>query len=97
MKRFHVNVAVEDINRSVEFYRTLFGAEPGNYIVDVGLFDDGTGLVICDALAESFPPQCPGRKIPITNPDAVEADFTEEAGVRWTDRVIQLRGRNPEV
>ena len=28
MKRFHVNISVEDINRSIEFYRTLFGTEP---------------------------------------------------------------------
>lgn len=28
MKRFHVNIAVEDVGRSIEFYRTLFGAEP---------------------------------------------------------------------
>jgi catechol 2,3-dioxygenase-like lactoylglutathione lyase family enzyme len=28
MKRFHVNVAVTDIAKSVDFYRTLFGAEP---------------------------------------------------------------------
>ena len=28
MKRFHVNIAVKDIDRSIEFYRTLFGTEP---------------------------------------------------------------------
>ena len=28
MKRFHVNVAVTDVQRSIEFYRTLFGEEP---------------------------------------------------------------------
>ena len=28
MKRFHVNVSVTDIEKSVEFYRTLFDAEP---------------------------------------------------------------------
>ena len=28
MKRFHVNVSVADIGRSIEFYRTLFGTEP---------------------------------------------------------------------
>ncbi len=28
MKRFHVHVAVEDIDRSVGFYSTLFGAGP---------------------------------------------------------------------
>ena len=28
MKRFHVNVSVADLDRSIEFYRTLFGEEP---------------------------------------------------------------------
>ena len=28
MKRFHVNVAVTDVQRSIDFYRTLFGEEP---------------------------------------------------------------------
>lgn len=28
MKRFHVNVSVGDLERSIEFYRTLFGEEP---------------------------------------------------------------------
>jgi catechol 2,3-dioxygenase-like lactoylglutathione lyase family enzyme len=28
MKRFHVNVAVADLNRSTQFYSTLFGIKP---------------------------------------------------------------------
>ncbi|MFN4091776.1 MAG: ArsI/CadI family heavy metal resistance metalloenzyme [Brevundimonas sp.] len=28
MKRLHVHVAVEDLNRSIAFYSTLFGSEP---------------------------------------------------------------------
>lgn len=28
MKRLHVHVSVEDLNRSIGFYSTLFGAEP---------------------------------------------------------------------
>ncbi len=28
MKRFHVNINVADVNKSVEFYKTLFGTEP---------------------------------------------------------------------
>lgn len=28
MKRFHVNVSVESLDRSLDFYRTLFGVEP---------------------------------------------------------------------
>lgn len=56
------------------------------------LFDDGSGLRLCESLAESFPPQCPGPYVPIINPDAVDADFTVEGGVRWTDRPVVLSG-----
>ena len=28
MKRFHVNVSVRSLDKSLDFYRTLFGAEP---------------------------------------------------------------------
>jgi catechol 2,3-dioxygenase-like lactoylglutathione lyase family enzyme len=28
MKRLHVHIAVEDLRRSIDFYSTLFGAEP---------------------------------------------------------------------
>jgi catechol 2,3-dioxygenase-like lactoylglutathione lyase family enzyme len=28
MKRFHVNVAVQDLDRSAQFYSTLFGVQP---------------------------------------------------------------------
>ena len=28
MKRFHVNISVADVGRSIEFYQTLFGQEP---------------------------------------------------------------------
>jgi catechol 2,3-dioxygenase-like lactoylglutathione lyase family enzyme len=28
MKRFHVNVAVADLDRSIKFYKSLFGVEP---------------------------------------------------------------------
>ena len=60
------------------------------------LFDDGSGLRLCESLAESFPPQCPGPDVSITNPDAVVADFTVEGGVRWTDRPVVLYGRYAE-
>ena len=28
MKRFHVNVSVEELDKSLDFYRTLFGVDP---------------------------------------------------------------------
>ena len=60
------------------------------------LFDDGSGLRLCDALAESFPPQCPGDFVLIANPADVLADFTVEQGVRWTDRPVVVIGRYSE-
>jgi inhibitor of cysteine peptidase len=64
----------------------------GEIIVSGLLFDDGSGLVLCEALAESFPPQCPGEALVIANPEDVVADFTQSGSVRWTDRVIVLMG-----
>lgn len=68
------------------------GGEPRSVRVSGSLFDDGAGLVVCEALAESFPPQCPGLSLPIANPDDVVADFTVAGGVRWTDRPVALDG-----
>ena len=34
MKRFHVNVAVADLDKSVRFYQTLFGIEPSVHKAD---------------------------------------------------------------
>lgn len=56
------------------------------------LFDDGGGLVFCGALAESFPPQCPGPSVAINNSADVVAEFTESGNVRWTDRPVTLLG-----
>ncbi|MDH3251125.1 MAG: hypothetical protein OEQ47_19305, partial [Acidimicrobiia bacterium] len=41
---------------------------------------------------ESLPPQCMGPKARIVNPDEVEADFTQQDDIRWTDRVVVLIG-----
>lgn len=56
------------------------------------LFDDGTGLVMCRALAESMPPQCPGDKVPVANPDDIDIQFSQLGGVSWTDEVVTLTG-----
>ena len=59
----------------------------------VGLvFEDLDGMFICETLAESFPPQCGGVRVAIANAAAVDADFTQQAGVRWTDRPTVLSG-----
>lgn len=65
----------------------------GDVVVRGLLFDDGSGLRLCEMLAESFPPRCAGATVAIANPDGVDADFAVEGDVRWTERVVVLLGR----
>lgn len=57
------------------------------------LFDDGSGPVLCDALAESFPPQCGGDSLPVSgHEEAVDVPIISEQGVTWTDQPVVLLG-----
>lgn len=84
---------IPDDEDAIELSTLLATMPAGEVVVRGSLFDDGTGLVLCGALAESFPPQCPGESIEIANPDGVDADYTVDGGVRWTDRPVVLLGR----
>ena len=63
-------------------------------LVNGALVIDPDGLVLlCDALAESFPPQCGGARLEVRGLDpASRPDLQEANGVRWLDSV-QLLGR----
>jgi inhibitor of cysteine peptidase len=84
--------SIPDVEDAISVSELLATSPSGEIVVRGSLFDDGTGLRLCDALAESFPPQCPGDAVIISNPGMIQADFTVEAGVRWTDRVVVLPG-----
>lgn len=58
-------------------------------LVTGALFVDTDGTVrLCDAIAESFPPQCGGERIEVQGIDLSTVDGLEEAnGVRWADSV----------
>jgi len=51
------------------------------------LFVDADGTVrLCDAIAESFPPQCGGDRIVVTGLDLADVpDLQEENGVSWAE------------
>jgi inhibitor of cysteine peptidase len=71
----------------------LVTTEPtGEMTVRALLYDDGTGLVMCEVMAESYPPRCMGQRVEVANPGAVDADFTQQDEIRWTDRVTVLVG-----
>lgn len=68
------------------------GGEP--VLVNGALFIDPEGVVLlCDAIAESFPPQCGGARLLVEGADlATMPDLEEANGVRWSESV-QLLGR----
>lgn len=82
---------VPDDENAISVMQLLADEPAGDVVVRGLLFDDGSGLVLCEALAESFPPQCPGDRVEIDGEPT--ADFTQEGGVRWTDRPVVLSGR----
>ena len=57
------------------------------------LFDDGSGPKLCEALAESFPPQCGGASIPVSgHVGTFDVPLVSEQGVTWTDQPVTLFG-----
>jgi len=77
---------VADDEQAVTIAELLATEPEGDVVVWALLFDDGSGLVLCGALAESFPPQCPGERVPVANPEAVGVELTAANGVRWSDQ-----------
>ncbi len=57
--------------------------------VNGALFVDADGTVrLCDAIAESFPPQCGGERIEVEGLDlAAVDDLQEEGEARWAESV----------
>ncbi len=57
------------------------------------VFDDGSGPKLCEALAESFPPQCAGESIPVSGFEtAISVPLVSEQSVTWTDTAVTLFG-----
>ena len=50
-------------------------------------------IKLCEALAESFPPQCGGAFVTVTSLDQVDPDEIQSSGdVRWTDYTVTIFG-----
>jgi hypothetical protein len=47
---------------------------------------------LCEALLESFPPQCGEPSVTIANVYELGADLATEQDVRWTDLAVRLTG-----
>ena len=55
------------------------------------LVDTGGAVRLCDALAESYPPQCGGDSV-LVEGELPAVEWSEAQGVRWTDAQVTLRG-----
>ncbi len=55
------------------------------------LVDDGATVRLCDALAESYPPQCGGASL-LVEGRLPRVEWSEAQGVRWTAAQVGLRG-----
>lgn len=65
----------------------------GGFAIQGFYFADESGVRLCEALAESFPPQCGGASIPFDN--AAGADLgvlSIEQGVTWSDQPVVVVG-----
>lgn len=55
--------------------------------------DNGNGPRLCEALAESFPPQCGGASIALADLSAVDPDTIQtNQGTSWSDNEVFLLG-----
>ena len=65
----------------------------GPFLVSGFLVVDGDGARLCEALAESFPPQCGGTSVPLqpAEPPA-GATTTTEGDVTWSDQPVLVEG-----
>ena len=59
------------------------------------LVDAGGEVRLCDALAESYPPQCGGESLTVEG-ELPPVEWTEAQGVRWTDAPVTLRGEEED-
>ncbi len=73
----------------------------GDLIVVEGflLIDPDGGPALCPALAESYPPQCGGTRLPVTEFDvnrladtSTNTEAPEDERVVWTDDPVALTG-----
>lgn len=73
------------------------GCEPGTAVSVTGFLVEDSGLlVVCDALAESFPPQPGGASIEVVERSIDELGqpglVRHQAPMRWLDEPVTLTG-----
>ena len=91
----------QTVNGGLTVRQALETDATGVLAVQGNLFDDGTGIRLCEVLAESFPPQCGDPSLLVEGfdfdriielPDDELIRVQQAEGVTWTDGYITLFG-----
>ena len=65
----------------------------GGFAIQAFYYADDSGTYLCDALAESFPPQCGADRIPLDNTAGIDlGPLQSEQGVSWSDDFVTVVG-----
>ena len=65
----------------------------GGFAIQAFYYADDSGTYLCDALAESFPPQCGADRIPLDNSAGIDLGLLQdEQGVSWSDDFVTIVG-----
>jgi len=71
----------------------LAGDAAGVILVTGYYVDSGSGPLLCEALAESYPPQCGGASIPLADTSAVDPDSVQTVEqTSWSDDPVIVVG-----
>lgn len=75
----------------IELSEVLAGSAGEVSVIGYVVIDDA-GARLCEVLAESFPPQCGGASIVVTNPEVLTVALEQEQSVRWTNERVRVDG-----
>jgi hypothetical protein len=75
---------------AVESVAAVLAGGPRTVTVAGFLLADDTGTRLCEALAESFPPQCAMAWIEVANPALLDVEWSQAQGVLWTDQGVTI-------
>jgi hypothetical protein len=81
------------VDGGLEVSEALAGDAAGIIAVQGYLVDSGSGAKLCEALAESFPPQCGGASIPVSGyEEMIDVPLNSNQNTTWTDERVTLFG-----
>ena len=79
-------------DRAVSVDELIANPEARNETVAGAVLWDQEGTRLCDALMESYPPQCGDPSVVIANPEALDLEFQQAGGIWWNDEWIEIDG-----